>query len=759
MNPHAEQMADLLEHYLMELEANPNAAPPRGLDPQMIQAVQKLNAYFDAPEPSPEFVTSLRGTLDREAARLAQAQNTQTRRAFALPRWSFVGIGAALVLALGGFLVLAARPAPVSAEQVLNQARSVANNLAATGVNTFELESESEQIILGDAVQPIAGMSHTVTSMAYAGPTRWRVQGTTTALGDTRQTLNVSDGSTLWTYDASNNIVQANIATGEGFPLPNVGSLQALQQDASNCYTPQVVGEQAIAGRAAYKVELGENKCPAASVPTFNGTRTLWVDKETFFVLRDDFISADGKQNFSSYLVTRVRYNIELPGDLFQYTPPPGAQLEDNRPKPAPSLTEFQNQVAELARGADYPLFVPSALPQGLVPRAPRFQPQESLLKLEYVPPEEASSDTLADSNGVTIQQVRAGYDTVRNWTTGAAPVEIDGAQGWLRDGGPGSQLNTGVNSAVMLLRDGTFLSISSFALTVNELMEIARSLEPVPGGHAPLPNPTPPALADLRAQADYPILIPTYVPEGLTPEPPTPQQIQYHRADGTIGLIVQNASKGEGGMERDPRYNGTLVTLPNGATVHQLGFEPEIIILWWNQDNGYSSLEGHGIGEDEMLKIANSMSSTAELGETENPLPLPTPTPLPAPSFTVLRPGYLPEKMTVTETKVAAPTGQGAGVELRFDPRPDGAPHDVMTLTQYPIEFAETGVDDPQAITQAIGGRTVTVIKRGQGCVSYYWTQGNVALTLTNPYDPPGEPGQVRFPCKQMEQVIASIQ
>lgn len=655
MNTRDEQMAQLLEDYLNELEAHPQAQPPQGLDPQMLEAIQKMDVYFDAPEPHPEFVASLRSRVDREAIQLAKAKQPQ-RSWFGLPQWSFVGIGAAVIIALGAVVLLSTRPAAASAEQVMNKAASVANNLAATGVNTFELTSTSEQVIIGDAQQPIAGMSNNKTRMAYAGPTLWRVQGTTESLGETLQTLNVSDGATLWTYDAFNNIVTADVAESGTLPLPNVGSLDLLKEDWSNCYTPQVVGEEAVAGRAVYKVDLGENKCRSASMFLFDGTRSLWLDKETFFVLRDEFISKDGKQNLGTYEVTKIEYNIDLPKAEFQYTPPPGANLQDNRPKPAPSPEEFLSQLKELAKSADYRLFAPNALPNGLVPRVPEQDPTDNTIALEYVPTNEASTNTLADSHGVVIRQGRATYELVRMWSSGGEHIEVNGNQAWVRRGDFDPQLNTGANSSLILVRDGTIISISSFEIRADQLIEIAKALEPVEGGHAALPNPTPPTLAEIRANAGFPIFVPTYVPEGLTPEPPLNNQIQYHRADGTIPLLVQNAKQGEGGLELDPRFGGEIVKLASGPVAHLIGFDQGVLMIWWHQEDGYISLEGHGLSREEMIKIAESMSSTAELGQTEEPLPPPTPTPIPEPSFTILHPSYLPEEMTVTERKIPGP-------------------------------------------------------------------------------------------------------
>ena len=210
--------------------------------------------------------------------------------------------------------------------------------------------------------------------------------------------------------------------------------------------------------------------------------------------------------------------------------------------------------------------------------------------------------------------------------------------------------------------------------------------------------------------------------------------------------------------MEQDP-LAGETINLSNGLEAHVTAFEPEITILWWYQDSGYVSVEGHGIPRDEMSKVAASMSSTAELGDTALPPVRPTPTAVPAPSFTILRPTFLPEKMTITETNVSSSTQSGSGIEIHYDPHPDGTPHDTLTLTEFAGESSEINIDDPQAVKQDIGARSVTIVKRGEGCVTYNWIQGGLSLVLTNAYDPPGQPGQVRYTCDQMEQIVASIQ
>lgn len=618
MSAQNERMAELLEHYLNELETDPNAQAPEGLDPQMIDFIQRMNAHFDAPEPNPAFVASLGETLDREATRLARTADTSKpapRGVSWLPRWSFIGVGLALVIVLGVLAFLATRPPSVSAQELLEHARSAAGDLNSVGVKSFEMTQTSFDLLVDDPNTPPSRSSKGETKTWYVGPTRWRIETKSQASNEPPyHALTVSDGQAQWDYNANDATVNVQTADEHSFPSPSVLSLDFLSQDMSNCYDPKVVGEETIAGRAAYKVYLGPAKCRSASIWWLNGPHTIWLDKETFFVLKSEILAENSDQISSQVLVTNIQYNLDLPADLFTFTPPADAKINDMRPKPAPTASEYQTQLQALTPRVEFPIFVPEPLPSNLVALAPNWNEVDGQVELGYVPANQLNANGLPDSFGILIYEKRADYDLVRNWTDGAEQIEVNGNQGWVRRGDFDPSSGTGSNSAVMVLRDGVLVSISSFRLAPDVLLAVAKSLQTVKGSHAPLPNPTPPTMAEIRAQVDYPYFVPTYVPEGLTPLPPTRTQLEYTRGDGTIALIVQNAKQGEGGMETYPKSQAQKVALANGAEALEMGANADITILWWYQENGYIALEGHNLSQAEMVKIADSMSSTAEL-------------------------------------------------------------------------------------------------------------------------------------------------
>ncbi len=90
-----------------------------------------------------------------------------------------------------------------------------------------------------------------------------------------------------------------------------------------------------------------------------------------------------------------------------------------------------------------------------------------------------------------------------------------------------------------------------------------------------------------------------------------------------------------------------------------------------------------------------------------EAPTSRPTPTSVPAPKFTVIRPTWLPEQMTVKEQYQPDSTGKGSQIVIGFDPRPeDTKPHNVLMLAEMAREAAgDRNITDPEAIRENIGG------------------------------------------------------
>jgi len=213
----------------------------------------------------------------------------------------------------------------------------------------------------------------------------------------------------------------------------------------------------------------------------------------------------------------------------------------------APGEEQFARQLRGLAKDVDFPLFVPRWVPGGLVPRVPLVLP--SGVRIAYVP-------------GADILQRKATPTDAAQLPPRAEAVQMGQVKGWYPAGVKKSD-GTGSNNNLGLLRDGAWIGLSSFVLERNALVQIAASLEPVKGGHPPLPDPAPLGLADLRRRVPFPIFVPTEVSAGLVPEPPVGGEeptsfvrISYHTKDGSAGLRVTIGPAGSG-LAADPRKKG----------------------------------------------------------------------------------------------------------------------------------------------------------------------------------------------------------
>ena len=778
-----QQEADRLDRAYKAWIAGTSAPPDDGLDPALAQTAQRVANGLAAPHPTAEFGAVLQGRLDAAvsaASSGAQAQPKPAARRFVFGATPW-RVAAALVLAaLIGVYLLSLRPAPVSAQEIVRRAQAALASPAATGLQSYFLAEQrsfwsSKEEGTGEG-EPLL-QSHSEMRRWFQAPNRWRMetQGQTYAAdGQPAGTgswhaITVSDGSSQYDYDAAANSVSINVAATDlpDAEITGANSLPQLFERMATCYRPQVTGSDEVAGQPVYVVDLGPTLCPSASAPEANGREVIWVDKNTFFVLKHELYSTAGDQLIMRSAATEVQYNPTLDAALFTFTPPAGARVVDYRPQALPTASTAEGADAgpqsallgalqQLAQGVDFPLFAPSTIPEGLAPRLPKIMPLSDTfdqLQIELVPADAVEEDVYAGQEGIVIMQQAADYASVVNFTQKTTPVllpgepgQASGAQAWARRGFT-DVYGTGSDSGVIVLRGGVLITLNSFAYGPEELLEVAADLQPVPGSHAALPNPQPPTLAEVRASAPFTFFVPTWVPEGLTAEPPVGYSITYHDHSGEAVLTVSNNT----GLADDPRYAGEAATLSNGLAAHWLGS-----MLWWVQDGTPIALSSDSLSREDLLRVAASMSSSAELGAVElppqpTPAPaLPTPTPQPTPAFAALRPTWLPEEMNERRQV------DGEIVSMGFTPAA-GDSNAALVLVQMPATPGEDlGASDPQASTEQIGPYTVTVIRRGaEGCVTYTWEANGLRLTLTNVYGPPGT---LKYSCAQMAQIVAGI-
>ena len=792
-NPISQQQVDLLDEVYKHALDGSSGLVASDLDPALAATAHRVAEGLAATAPTPDFAAKLGAQLATAAVHAPVQSGGRARGRlfnFGVPVWR-VAAALVLVTAVGAWL-LALRPQPVSAQEIVLRAQASLSSPLAAGLQRYFIADQTTIWAPSDlgggasAAPPIQSRSE--TRRWFEAPGKWRLEDTGEAYtadgkpvaGSRWQSVVVSDGSNQYDYDVLGNVQTINRAPSSpgagGMPLvPSSGAAETVSDLAqlfarmADCYRPTVTGSSTVAGQEVYVVDLGATLCPSAAAPDMNGREVLWVDKNTFFVLKHELYSTKGDQLLMRTEATDVQYNPRLDASLFAAPGPPDARTMDFRPQPLPTQVPApaapakegaaDSQQAELlaalqplAQRTAFPLFVPGSIPDGLAPRLPKLMPlgdSGEQLVMEFVPAADVAEDTYAGQAGIQVMEQAADYATLVNFTRDATLVQLPATgtgAAWARRG----TLNvdgTGTDSSVVVLRDGVLVALNSFTFSPEQLLDAAATLQTVPGSKPPLPAPQPPTLAQVRAEAPFPIFVPTWVPDGLTPEPPVGYEISYHDASGQTVLTLNNGA----GFGDDPRATGEPVTLANGVEAHWLGS-----LLWWVQDGSTTmALSGEGILREDMMRIAASVSADADLAFVPRPQPTPlpappTPAPMPTPPFTLQRPTWLPEEMKVREQV------DGSVVSMGFVPTAAKS-QGVLTLTQAPATGGDDGgIIDPQASQESIGGHEVTVIRRGaRNCVTYSWLAGGLRLTLTNVYDPPGE---LKYSCEQMQQIVAGI-
>jgi hypothetical protein len=289
---------------------------------------------------------ALAGARQERGARIAS-----WRRFVAGPSGPLLGCGVAVLMVA---LVVAVRGIPGHPSDELTPAQIVAKaQQAATApspvsprsfVTTEVTETRDEHSI-----------TRTATTRWHAFPDRWRTESRSTVLRQGAElrgplTVSVSDGTQLLSYAAVDTIAtltplrdgDAVLSTRPFGPEPgDTGSAgaaiyTALLQ-AGHCLRPEIAGSEQVAGRKTFVLKLEQWTCPAISPGVLVGDWRLYVDRETFFVLRA-IHRVDGVPR----LLAEVRsfsLNPLLRGGTFTPTPPAGMMVYA---RPAPPRTDFR---------------------------------------------------------------------------------------------------------------------------------------------------------------------------------------------------------------------------------------------------------------------------------------------------------------------------------------------------------------------------------------------------------------------------------
>lgn len=298
-----------------------SSAPSFESDPSLTTLLDQLRLVDSVPVPALRFefapARQPRGQMRRSLA------PTRRGTAYAL-------LGIALFVAAGFGLVdgLTRDGAPtVSAAAILEKARQQATDGAASSPSVF-FQVTNQQIGV------VGAPSTTNQTRIWSDGTRWRIEqyAITAGTAPELRSVQVFDGRTMWVYDASTGAVSTPPSdSGPGRPfsiLETPGeSLQMLVDGRAECWSPTLAGSERVAGREAYVIDLGTNRCLAPGhVHKVNGLdvtvpslRKLWVDHETFAVLKSEAYGYPREDIIFTFELEAITFPSSIPEDAFQF--------------------------------------------------------------------------------------------------------------------------------------------------------------------------------------------------------------------------------------------------------------------------------------------------------------------------------------------------------------------------------------------------------------------------------------------------------
>ena len=160
--------------------------------------------------------------------------------------------------------------------------------------------------------------------------------------------LVVCDGSTRWLYDQQSKIAFLSAA-------PDQFSLKRERMKDLNTirrrFDVNLLGVGTIVGRDAYVIQLVRKRAPLTS-------RKFWVDTQTFVVLRNERLAADGSLLAAKGFVSVDLSPDELDDASFSFEPPEGAQTIS---EPAPFFVAYDPLEAQKRVG--FQIRLPQMLP------------------------------------------------------------------------------------------------------------------------------------------------------------------------------------------------------------------------------------------------------------------------------------------------------------------------------------------------------------------------------------------------------------
>lgn len=313
--------------------------------------------------------------------------------------------------------------------------RITAEEIVAKMQETLESTRDAHAIVTGQATGQGQDLSATVEVWEQA-PNKVRAQVLEANEPRLLGAIMVTDGSQGWYYEPAGNRVMVGKPGDLEMPLPEeiLLSMQDTIQQVLDVTDVELAGEEALAGREAYKLILTPKQ--GSDLQAVNGTATLWVDKEQWIVLKATFEAVGMAQG--NMEVRSFELNPGLPGDLFTFEVPEGVEVVEVEAEDPVSLS-----LDEARAQAAFGLLVPGYVPEGAT-LVEVFKVGESIIlrynhsaqvaftviqgpELAGPPPIGASEERTVRGQAATVVADEAGGNTFLYWTENGVTISVAG--------------------------------------------------------------------------------------------------------------------------------------------------------------------------------------------------------------------------------------------------------------------------------------------------------------------------------------------
>jgi outer membrane lipoprotein-sorting protein len=350
-------------------------------------------------------------------------------------RWFF---GLSLLVAIS-LLVVGCQSQPTAEEIVVKLKEVEASTEDAHAVLVIDIQGQ--------------GMDENLTVEVWEKkPDKFRAEVLESSDPDYAGAVTVADGQQVWMYQPSKNEVVVGEVGPDGSSSPRdmIREVDEVIQRALDTSEVNLAGEEDVAGRKTYKLELTPTENEDAFLPA-GSKATLWVDQEDWFVLQAE-ISGDllGRGWMS---VRSFELNTGLDEGLFQFDIPEGAQVTDMKDKRPTSVT-----LDEARSRAGFPLLVPGYLPEGVTLIDVLAMGEAIILRYDHSP----ISFTIIQGSGDDTMPLPVGSQQ--------SEVPVRGQTATLFSDGGSSNLLTWTENGVVI-------TIAGY-ISQDELLKVAESLQ-----------------------------------------------------------------------------------------------------------------------------------------------------------------------------------------------------------------------------------------------------------------------------------------